>query len=56
MDSNLQDFADKAVKFASDSGVQYCDARAEQQVKKSTLIENNEIEHVRNSEDNLHYF
>ena len=40
MDSELGDFADKAVKFAMDSGVQYCDARAEQQETKSILIEN----------------
>ncbi len=51
MDKKLQDLADKIIEYAEQSGVQYCDARAEQQVKKSTLIENNEIEHVRNSED-----
>ena len=51
MDKKLQGLADKIIEYAGQSGVQYCDARAEQQVKKSTLIENNEIEHVRNSED-----
>ena len=51
MDKKLQDLSDKIIEYAEQSGVQYCDARAEQQVKKSTLIENNEIEHVRNSED-----
>jgi len=51
MDSNLQDLADKAVKFASDSGVQYCDARAEQQEKKSLLVENNQVEYIKNSDD-----
>ena len=51
MDKKLQDLADKIIEYVGQSGVQYCDARAEQQVKKSTLIENNEIEHVRNSED-----
>ncbi|WP_067961203.1 TldD/PmbA family protein [Nitrosopumilus sp. Nsub] len=51
MDKKLQELADKIIEYAEQSGVQYCDARAEQQVKKSTLIENNEIEHVRNSED-----
>ena len=51
MDSNLQDLADKAVKFATDSGVQYCDARAEQQEKKSILVENNEVEYIKTSED-----
>ena len=51
MNSNLQDLADKAVKFATDSGVQYCDARAEQQGKKSILIENNEVEYIKTGED-----
>jgi len=51
MDSNLEDFTDKAVKFAMDSGVQYCDARAEQQETKSILIENNEVEHVKTNKD-----
>ena len=51
MDSELGDFADKAVKFAMDSGVQYCDARAEQQETKSILIENNEVEHVKTNKD-----
>jgi len=51
MDSRLEDFADKAVKFAMDSGIQYCDARAEQQETKSILIENNEIEYVKTNKD-----
>ena len=51
MNSDLQDLADKAVKFATDSGVQYCDARAEQQEKKSILIENNEVEYIKTGED-----
>ena len=51
MDEKLQDLADKIIEYAKCSGVQYCDARAEQQVKKSILIENKEIEHIRNSED-----
>jgi len=51
MDSGLEDFADKAVKFAMDSGIQYCDARAEQQETKSILIENNEIEYVKTNKD-----
>ncbi|MGY5152056.1 MAG: TldD/PmbA family protein [Candidatus Nitrosopumilus sp. bin_6a] len=51
MDSRLQDFADKAVKYSEKLGVQYCDARAEQQEQKSVLIENNEIEYVRTNED-----
>ena len=51
MEEKLQDLTDKIIKYADKSGVQYCDARAEQQVKKSILIENGEIEHIRNSED-----
>ena len=51
MEKRLQDLTDKIIKYAEESGVQYCDARAEQQVKKSILIENGEIEHIRNSED-----
>ena len=51
MDSRLQDFADKAIKYAVDSGAQYCDARAEDQESKSVLIDNGEIEHVRTTND-----
>ena len=51
MDSSLQDLADKAVNYAKKSGVQYCDARAEQQEKKSVLIENNQIDHIRTNND-----
>jgi len=51
MDSELQDLTDKAVKYAIDNGAQYCDIRAEQQEKKSVLIENAEIEYVRTDKD-----
>jgi len=51
MDSSLQDLADKAIKHAIDSGAEYCDARAEQQERKSVLIENGETEYVRNNND-----
>ena len=51
MDSSLQDLADNAIRYAIDSGAQYCDARAEQQERKSALIENGEIEHVRTNND-----
>ena len=51
MEQNLQDLADKIIKYTEQSGVQYCDVRAEQQIKKSILIENKETEHIRNSED-----
>jgi TldD protein len=51
MDAELQDLADKAIRYARDSGAQYCDARAEQQERKSVLIENKEIEHIRTNND-----
>ena len=51
MDSRLQDLADEAITYAIDSGAQYCDARAELQERKSALIENGEIEHVRTNKD-----
>ncbi len=49
MDSGLQDLADKAIRHAIDSGVEYCDARVEQQERKSVLIENGEVEYVRSN-------
>ncbi|MHA7646991.1 TldD/PmbA family protein [Nitrosopumilus sp. S4] len=52
MESSLEDFADKAINYAAGLGVQYCDARAEHQGKKSVLIENGEIEHSRIIQDN----
>ena len=51
MDSGLQDLADKAVRYAIDSGAEYCDARVEQQERKSALIENGETEYVRTNKD-----
>ena len=51
MDSRLQDLADRAVKYAEQVGAQYCDARAEQQERKSALIEKNSVEHVRINDD-----
>jgi TldD protein len=51
VDSRLQDFADKAVSYSRELGVQYCDARAEQQERKSVLLENNDTEYVRTNED-----
>jgi len=51
MDQNLQNLADKIIKYTDRAGVQYCDVRAEQQIKKSALIENNEIMYIRNNED-----
>ncbi len=51
MDFSLQDLADKAIRYATDSGAQYCDARAEQRESKEVLIENGEIEYVKNNND-----
>jgi len=51
MDTELQDLADRAVRYAEKSGAQYCDARAETQERKSVLLENNEIEYVRTNDD-----
>ncbi|MGY5149752.1 MAG: TldD/PmbA family protein [Candidatus Nitrosopumilus sp. bin_68KS] len=51
MNELLQDLADKGIKYAVDSGVQYCDIRAEEQKKKSIHIENKEIENIRTFSD-----
>ena len=51
MDTELQDLADRAVRYAEKSGAQYCDARAETQERKSVLLENSEIEYVRTNDD-----
>jgi TldD protein len=51
VDTGLQDLADRVISYAEKSGVQYCDARAEQQERKSVLLENNEVEHVRTNDD-----
>ena len=51
MDTHLQELADYAIKYSVDLGVQYCDARAEEQERKSVLIENGETEHVRSIND-----
>ena len=51
MDSVLQDFADKAVRYAIDSKVQYIDVRAEKYEKKSVLVEDKQIEHIKTNTD-----
>jgi len=51
MDLELQELADKVIRYASSSGVQYCDARAETQERKSVLLENREIEYIRTNND-----
>ncbi len=51
MNAVLQELADKGIKYAMESGAQYCDIRAEHQEKKSVLLENGEIENVKTSSD-----
>ncbi|WP_428323945.1 TldD/PmbA family protein [Nitrosopumilus sp.] len=51
MDTQLEEFTDYAIKYASNSGVQYCDVRSEEQERVSVLIENKETEHVRTVND-----
>ena len=51
MDQNLQDIADKIIKYLDQKKVQYSDVRADQQVKNSALVENDGIEHIKNNED-----
>jgi len=51
MDQNLQDIADKIIKYLDQKKVQYSDVRADQQIKNSALIENNDIEHIKNNEN-----
>jgi TldD protein len=48
----LEEFAEKAIHFASKNGSQYCDVRAESITKKGILIENGEIEYPISKEDN----
>jgi len=51
MDQELHDLADKSINYAIKSGAKYCDVRAEQQERKSVLLENNETEYVNTNED-----
>jgi len=51
MDTKLQDLSDKVISYTGQLGTQYCDVRAEQQERKSALVENNEIEFVRTNND-----
>ena len=46
MDAQLQDLADKAIRYAIKSGAQYADVRAEQQERVSISVEDAEIENV----------
>lgn len=47
----IEEFADKAIDFASENGASYCDVRAENISKKGILIENGEIEYPISRED-----
>ena len=51
MDTQLEELADYAIKYADDSKAQYCDVRSEEQERVSVLIENGETEHVRTIND-----
>ena len=51
MESSLHGLAERSIQYATNQGAQYCDARAETKTKKSLLIENGEIEHVRENSD-----
>jgi len=51
MGASLHELAEKAIQYATSQGAQYCDARAEKQTRKSLLIENGEIEYVRDKSD-----
>ena len=47
----LQDYAEKAIVFAVQSGAQYCDARAEAITSNGFVLENGEIEHFSSVSD-----
>ena len=51
MSSSLFDLADQAIQYTTKQGVQYCDARAEKESIKSVLIENGEVEYVKEQSD-----
>jgi TldD protein len=51
MDDIFENITEKAITYCQNSGVQYCDVRAEIQDKKSVLIENGNIEYVREKSD-----
>ena len=51
MDQDLQDIANKIIKYLDQKNIQYCDVRADQQIKNSALIENNDIEYIKNNEN-----
>src|ERR1051326_7917732 len=48
---SLEDYTDKAIKIALDSGSQYCDVRAELVKTSGFVIENGEVENSISSND-----
>jgi len=46
LESNIEDFADKAISHALDLKCRYCDVRAEIITKEGLVIENGQIEHT----------
>ena len=51
MESQLQDLADKTIRYLKDYGADYCDVRAEQYERKSALVENNNTEYIKINTD-----
>ena len=51
MESQLQDLADKTIRYVKDYDVDYCDVRAEQHERKSALVENNNTEYIKTNTD-----
>lgn len=51
MESNIEDFADKAISHALELKCHYCDVRAETVREEGLLIENGQIEHTRSVSD-----
>ena len=51
MESQLQDLADKTIRYVKDYGADYCDVRAEQYERKSALVENDNTEYIKTNTD-----
>ena len=51
MEQQMQEMAEKAVAYAEDCGVQYCDARAEQHTVESGLVTDGQVEHIKTRHD-----
>ncbi len=46
MNQDLQEMADRAVRYAADSGARYCDARAEEYERGAVRIEDGQADHA----------